>query len=71
MRRRICFEIRRADPRRAVHDFEQAAFEVVEHRGHRLLAGLQGVLPIQPAGRQQIVRPALRARDVAASPARS
>src|SRR6478672_3217505 len=60
------FQIRRADPRRAVHDFEQAAFEVIEHRGHRLLACLDGILAIETAGGQQIVGPALRGRDVAA-----
>src|SRR5262245_51939193 len=28
------FEIRRADARRAMHDFNQAAFKIIEHRGH-------------------------------------
>src|SRR5690349_15369764 len=40
-------EIRRGDLRRAVHDFEQAPLELVEHARHRSFAGVDGVLAIE------------------------
>jgi hypothetical protein len=60
------FEVRRADARRAVHDFEEAALELVEHAGDRALAGVERVLTVETAGVEQVAGPALLGRDVAA-----
>src|SRR5437763_4903292 len=59
------FQIGRADVRRAVHDLDEASLEIVEHGGHRLLARIDRILPVEPARRQQIVRPRLLGRDIA------
>src|SRR5436189_1780946 len=40
-------EIRRAYRRRTVHDFEKAAFELVEDAGDRSLGRLHGVAPVE------------------------
>src|SRR5579862_2561435 len=57
-------EIRRADRRRTVDDFEQAAFELVKHARHGALAGIDSVLPIQTARVEEIFGPRLLGRNV-------
>src|SRR5437660_5310250 len=45
--------------RRRVRDFEQAAFELVEHDGDGLLARIDRVLAVKTAGGDEILGPAL------------
>src|SRR5207237_6550171 len=58
-------EIRRADRRRTMDDVEQAALELVEDARDRPLAGVHGVLAIETARLQEVVRTFLFRRDVA------
>src|SRR5262245_59757750 len=59
-------EIGRRRARRRVDDFQKAAFELVEHGGHRMLAGIRCILTVEAAGDDQILGPALFRRDVLA-----
>ena len=53
------FEILRRQGRRAVDDFEQITFELVEDRRHRFVTGGSGRIAIEPVRRNQIRRPLL------------
>src|SRR5262245_21597658 len=57
-------EIGRRRARRRVDDFKKAAFELVEHQSHRVLAGIRGVLPVEAARDDQILGPLLFRGDV-------
>ena len=50
----------------AVDDFEQVPLELVQHAGDRLFAGVDRFLPIETAGRDEVLGPALLRGDVAA-----
>ena len=50
--------------RRAGRDVDEHALQLIEHGSHRRVAGLQRGLPIQPIGRDQLLRARLLGRDV-------